>query len=116
MGRKSSAESVWRNRLAKYSKSSLSVTEFCRQQGVSVPSFYQWRKRLCGSCSAAPAKPKKSSHAKKASFVPLGVSPAALVEIEFPSGVRVRVPASNLEALQQVITAANAICREAGRC
>jgi hypothetical protein len=37
-----SAESLWRDRLAKYRQSDLTVAEFCRQEGVSNPSFYQW--------------------------------------------------------------------------
>ena len=114
MGRKQSAEAAWRGRLAKYRKSSLSVTEFCRQQGVSVPSFYQWRKRLSGNRDVVHAKPQKPSQAKTPSFVPVGVSPTAFAEIEFPNGLRVRIPASHPEALQQAIMAAIEICGEAG--
>ena len=48
MGRKQSesAEVVWRDRLARFARSNLTVKQFCRQEGVSDPSFYQWRKRL----------------------------------------------------------------------
>ncbi|WP_390630781.1 IS66 family insertion sequence element accessory protein TnpA [Roseiconus lacunae] len=30
----------------RFRSQSLSVKEFCRREGVSVPSFYQWRKKL----------------------------------------------------------------------
>jgi transposase-like protein len=36
----------WRRRLARFRESQLSVAAFCRQEGVSPPSFYVWRKRL----------------------------------------------------------------------
>jgi len=36
----------WRRRLAQFQESELSVAAFCRQEGVSPPSFYVWRKRL----------------------------------------------------------------------
>lgn len=48
MGRKKrvSSEAVWRDRLARFSRSNWTVVEFCRREGVSNPHFYQWRKRL----------------------------------------------------------------------
>ena len=47
MGRKlSQAEAAWRGRMARFRRGTLTVVEFCRREGVSVPNFYQWRKRL----------------------------------------------------------------------
>ena len=43
---KSSKQEVWRSRLRRFESSGMSVTRFCRSERVSVPSFYQWRKRL----------------------------------------------------------------------
>jgi transposase-like protein len=37
---------LWRERLARQAVGAWSVAEFCRREGVSQPSFYQWRKRL----------------------------------------------------------------------
>ena len=36
----------WSERLERFERSGLAVVEFCRQEGVSQPSFYQWRKKL----------------------------------------------------------------------
>lgn len=36
----------WRDTILRQRKSGLTVEAFCRQQGVSGWSFYQWRKRL----------------------------------------------------------------------
>src|SRR5690349_8706784 len=41
-----SARERWRDRLARWRGSDLSISEFCFREGVSPPSFYQWRKRL----------------------------------------------------------------------
>lgn len=37
---------VWQARLARFQTETITVVEFCRREGVSVPSFYQWKKRL----------------------------------------------------------------------
>ena len=36
----------WRRRMTRFEEAQQSVAEFCRREGVSAPSFYQWRKRL----------------------------------------------------------------------
>ena len=43
---KQTAENRWRRRLARWQRSGKTVTEFCRREGVSKPTFYAWRKRL----------------------------------------------------------------------
>ena len=40
---------VWAERLRRYSQSGLTVAAFCDQERVSLPSFYQWRRKLAGS-------------------------------------------------------------------
>src|SRR5579864_1851455 len=37
---------VWQARITEQQHSGLSVERFCREQGLSEPSFYAWRKRL----------------------------------------------------------------------
>ena len=39
-------EMAWRNRLARFAASKLTVEAFCRGEAVSVASFYGWRTRL----------------------------------------------------------------------
>jgi hypothetical protein len=39
----------WRRQLARRESANLSVTEFCRQLGVSVTTFYYWKKRVHGA-------------------------------------------------------------------
>lgn len=37
---------LWRQRIAQQEKSGPSVSAFCREQGLSEPTFYAWRQRL----------------------------------------------------------------------
>ncbi len=106
-----SGEVLWRDRLARFRKSKLTVAEFCRQEGISNPSFYQWRKRL-----AEKPKPVRSrAKTTRSRLVPVKVSSSALVEIEFPNGIQMRVPAGNPEALRAVILAGQELL-EASQC
>ncbi len=36
----------WQERIAAQERSGLSVQQFCKEHGLSHPSFYYWRKRL----------------------------------------------------------------------
>jgi len=91
------AEQQWRDRLRRWRDSGRSVREFCWREGVSEPSFYQWRKRL---------KRDGGRAANPSVFVPVEVvdspgraGPSAdngsqagmLVEIALPGGVAVRL-------------------------
>ena len=40
------SESYWRQVLARWRRSGLSVRAFCRAEGVNEPRFYWWRRRL----------------------------------------------------------------------
>ncbi|MDP6554528.1 MAG: transposase [Pirellulaceae bacterium] len=126
MGRKrsQSTEAVWRDRLARFNNCKLTVKEFCRQEGVSDPSFYQWRKRLdkvqqgskrvrrSGSGPTKTVKPQPFMPVKVSSW---GDAPSlALAEVEFPNGIRIRVPATYAEALRIAILTGNEVCREVG--
>jgi transposase-like protein len=42
----SSKVQQWTDRLDRYRQSDRTVSEFCRKEGISTPSFYQWKKKL----------------------------------------------------------------------
>ena len=48
---------VWRQRLARYAQSNLTVTQFCLRERISACSFYQWRKRFAADTPESSAKP-----------------------------------------------------------
>jgi transposase-like protein len=125
MGRRIDAalHAVWRRRWERYEGSSVTVAEFCRREGVSQATFYQWRKRLApGATAAEPAVTSGAAavrgrtavpHSGQAAFVELALAPAAVVEIELPNGVRVRVPADREQALRAAIRAAGELVSQA---
>jgi hypothetical protein len=49
--RRSSPEKIqlWSERLARFRQSNQSVASFCRSEGFSQPSFYQWKKKLAST-------------------------------------------------------------------
>jgi hypothetical protein len=45
-GSKPSKVQQWKDRLDRQRKSGQTVSGFCRKEGISAPSFYQWKKKL----------------------------------------------------------------------
>jgi hypothetical protein len=133
MGRRIDAAvpAAWRRRWERFEGSSLTAAEFCRREGVSQAAFYQWRKRLTpGATVAEPSaagdtaavrEPAAVMHGGEDAFVELAWAAAAVVEIELPNGVQVRVPADREQALTAAIRAAGevvspAVAREGSPC
>jgi hypothetical protein len=75
----------WAVRLRRFQQNPSSVEAFCRTEGVSSASFYLWKRRL--AAEPTPAMP---------TFDPLTVAhtpPSPPVEVTFPNGIVIRVPA-----------------------
>lgn len=84
----------WRRRMARFREAQQSVAEFCRQEGVSAPSFYQWRKRLA-------QRPRRAEDA--AGFRPVRLVGSAAVAVQLPGGTQLHIPTSERRALRLVI-------------
>lgn len=119
---------VWRERLRRYGRAELTVAEFCRREGVSTPSFYQWRRRLgqteaqLGSRPSTSARPQSQGvqrstdvgrPARAAAFQQVLLSGGGLVVLEWPSGVRLELPAHQVQLVRSVV--ADVLQTEAGR-
>lgn len=65
-------ETAWRNRLARYAGSTLTVEAFCQREAVSVASFYLWRTRLRNSHGKALTAPRIVPVAAASPFIDLG--------------------------------------------
>ena len=79
----------WLERLERFKQANQSITEFCAAEGISVPSFYQWRRKL-------DPKPKaKLQTAPKFLPVQLPTTPAekpqTVLSLDLPGGVSVRL-------------------------
>ena len=88
----------WQRRLARFEESQQSVVAFCRQEGVSPPSFYLWRKRLSALQSV-----RKPSVGPPTGFRPVRIVPAAGVSVQLPGGTQLVVPMSDTESLRVVM-------------
>jgi hypothetical protein len=89
---------AWQRRLSRFQQSQLTVGAFCRQEGVSTPSFYLWRKRLALSRPTKRKCPKPS-----AGFRPVRLLPSVGVSVELPGGTQLVVPTTDMESLRLVI-------------
>lgn len=102
---------LWRERLGRFAQSGQSVAAFCAAERVSVPTFYEWKRKLAspsvggrkrrrkGTASAGPAR----------AFLPVRIEGVGLVEIELPNGARVRVPSQDLGVMSAAIAAAGSV-------
>jgi len=109
----------WRGQFQRQRKTNLSVTDFCRQLGVSVTTFYYWKKRVHEALPNAPGRVsgERPSHrmtsvagTASANFVPVSIlKPAAgtVLEIELTNACVVRLKGViDPPLLQAAITAA----------
>ena len=105
---------VWGDRLRRFQRSRLTVAGFCDQEGVSVPSFYQWRRRLTQPPVGPPRQQLIAKRRKPATpATPQQATPAfqqvtlaglgGVVAIEWSSGVRMELPAENLPVVRAVV-------------
>jgi hypothetical protein len=84
------AESVWRERFERFAVERGSVAEFCRREGVSLPSFYRWRKML--GCASAR---RGTGRQHEPRFLPVEIPVSLLttgVRMELPGGAVVCFP------------------------
>ena len=122
-------ERQWRERVAGWAASGLSVRAFCRQHGLIETSFYFWKRELRARDAAALAAPviastkspaRKRPLAKKSPpvFVPVTVMAAATVSVEVrcPSGHVVLLSGCEIASLSSLFAALASLTREARPC
>jgi len=84
----------WQRRMARFQEAQQSVAEFCRKEGISAPSFYQWRKRLAQ---------RRQPAEEAAGFRPVRLVSPAGVAVQLPGGTQLHVPPSDRRVLRLVI-------------
>ena len=91
-------EQFWRETMAGWSASGLTVRAYCRRHRLTETAFHYWRRELRRR-GATPA-PSTSP-----AFVPVTVVPAPAVEVRCPSGHVVTIPVADGETLRRVFAA-----------
>lgn len=98
----------WSERLDRFAHSGQTVAQFCKNEGVSQPTFYHWKKRLHGSASQRETIHRKPRHRQSASLTTSAFKPvwitahAAVVTIRLPGGMVMEL-GPDLQAIEQVV-------------
>lgn len=95
-----SKRSLWRDRLRRFGRSNLSVADFCQREQVSVASFYQWRRKLDDTSTSTDRRSPTREN-----FVPVQVAVVAELQVAFPNGTRLTLPAHDHELVKRFIEA-----------
>jgi transposase-like protein len=66
-------EQFWRQAVAEWQQSGLSVTAFCQQRQLQIQAFFRWRKLL--ALRDRPAPPAEATTTSSALFVPVQLRP-----------------------------------------
>ena len=106
-----SVAAEWRKRVDRWRRSGLSVAEFCRQEQISQPSFFHWRKRLAGqgviTARRRPQRVDRDRQARRFLQLPAGWPAIEGIEIALPGGAIVKLPVQiGIERLTAAIRAA----------
>ena len=102
----------WRDRLERFEASNQTVTAFCVAEGVSQPSFYQWKKRLGVGGRARGGGPKRRgvadgrSSKNEPAFKQIQLAPASgpphNTTIHLADGVEIEL-GGNLQVVDAVV-------------
>lgn len=95
---RSDRELYWRGVLQRQSESGLSVASFCRQESVSAPSFYAWRRKLKErDTRALPIDSRDDAAQRGVQLLPVRIESSTApvpVRILLPQGTSIDVPGS----------------------
>lgn len=94
---------VWAERLERFPSSGLTIIDFCRREGISTASFYQWRKRLKAT--------EAEANGEQPGFVPVRVNDhSGAIMIRLPGGATVELAAGTSSGrVQEILTACIAV-------
>jgi hypothetical protein len=97
-----SARQAWAQRLQRFADSGLRPAQFCAQEGVSLPNFYAWRRRLN---TETPRTTTSASDRPGPTLLPVRLAPQqAPLELVLPSGALVRIAAdTDIAALHRLL-------------
>jgi transposase len=89
---RASARQDWVERLERFTHSGLAPAPFCAAEGVSLPSFYSWRRRLATEQHASATDPTLDTQPQPR-LLPVRLASAnAVPELVLSSGTVLRIP------------------------
>jgi transposase-like protein len=96
-------ERQWRERVSAWTKSGLTVRDYCLRHGLRETSFHHWRRELRQRDTATSSRPVSD----QPTFVPVTVLPAATmsVEVRCPSGHVVILPSCDVSSFSNLFAA-----------
>lgn len=98
----------WTARLGRFGSSGQTVTQFCKSEGISQPSFYQWKKKLGRTVKRADVNGDKingTTDLNLRAFRAVEITPASgrqMATIRFSSGVEIEL-GNDLQVAQAVV-------------
>ena len=96
---------AWVERLQRFPDSGLGPAQFCAAEGVSLPSFYSWKRRLAAE-AAYPATAPAPADDLGPRLLSVRLQAAAPVELVLPSGAVLRLgPGCDLAFLRALVEA-----------
>jgi hypothetical protein len=100
------ARQLWAERLARFVDSGLRPAAFCAAEGVSLPSFYSWKRRLNAEYRSTDTQAREGP-APGPRLLPVRLaSAAAPVELVLPGGAVLRIPpGSDLAFVRSLVEA-----------
>ena len=107
---RAAARAAWAERLARFPGSRLSPAQFCAAEGVSLPSFYSWKRRLAAE-ALGPDAGQAPGLDTGPRLLPVRLqAPAAPVEVVLPSGAVLRLtPGCDLAFVRLLLEALGAL-------
>ena len=96
---------LWVERLDRFARSGLSPAQFCAAEGLALPSFYAWKRRLAATHGDGPMAPA-SDKQPGPRLLPVCLQPAAALELVLPGGAVLRIgPGCDLALVRSLLEA-----------
>jgi transposase len=106
-GSEEDQEQFWRMAIETWQSSGLSIRQFCKQEGLSEPQFYVWRKKLADCC----IEPTDQDSSGQETFIEVALpkNSDSAIEVLLTSGNMVRIPCgADSATLSNVMSALHA--------
>lgn len=104
-------QQFWKALIEKWRSSGLSVRKFCKQEGLTEPAFYSWRRKL--ACNNAQQDKKNASRSSAFIKVAMAQNNPSALELVLASGNSLRISsATDIRTLSDVLSS----LKQAGLC